>query len=291
MPRPANILHDEPTATQTPIGSSSPPSPIPCDAAGSPGKNSAYLRYDGATLQIVDAQAAARAAGEYAAPHATTVYNLVRGRVADLTTGCVDVTVKELARQARCSRQTIWRTNAFLVTKAGVLTVSMLHDPRTGYRCGLRYVVQGTAYVPAVKQQDLPFKSRSTKSSAQRAPTPPRPPTPATMGFVQVAAWEVTNSPDVPDNLPDVSQAIRDWLAEKGATASERDIRAAMDHVEAQRRRQAKLPLLGVISRQARQNAPRTTNAGLATRSYNESCARYWAQQDAAAAERAARCG
>jgi hypothetical protein len=229
------------------------------------------VRYDAATLQITEARAAARAAGAYGAPHATDLYNLVRGRVADPTTGCVDVTEQELARQLRRSRQTIWRTNEFLV-KAGVLTVSMRHDPRTGYRCGLRYTVRGTAYVPALKQQDLPFKSRT--SSALRAP---RPLTLATWKFVILACWTVFETQ--PDRELDVA-SVRTWLTQQGAETTDAIIERAIT-VQAWQYRQAQqrqrpLPLVGAVPR--RHGPPPCPHPSIGT---DRLWRRLYAEQDA----------
>jgi hypothetical protein len=199
--------------------------------------------------------------------------------------GCVLTRNDRLARQIHVkSRKTVCAAAHVLVDACLIDLPVRVYDQR-GYVCGLRYQVRAdAAYGAKWSQRDLPFKSRNTKSSASHAP--PRPLTPATMGFVQVAAWEVTNGPDVPDNLPDVSQAIRDWLASKGATASERDIRTAMDHVDRERRgRQRPLPLMGVVARgQARQVAPRTTTAGAADRSLMSTWDQHWAAVYAAEA-------
>jgi hypothetical protein len=160
---------------------------------------------------------------------------------------------------------------AHLLVDAGLLELPARTYDRRGYVNGLAYVLRvDAAYAVIARQEDLPFKSSTKKSSA--VPAPARPLTPATMKFTQRATWEVTNEhlaakergEDVPDNLPDVSQAIGDWLTDHGATAAEADIRAALEHVDRQRRRQQPLPLMGLARRQA---AARTTIGAVDTAS------------------------
>jgi hypothetical protein len=183
---------------------------------------------------------------------------------------------------------------AHLLVDAGLIELPVRTHDRRGYVDGLDYALRvDAAYAVIERQEDLPFKSSTTNSSA---PSAPRPLTPTTMKFVQVAVWEVTNEhltakagENVPDNAPDVAQAVRGWLVEQGATAAEADIRAAMDHVEHQRRRQRLLPLIGVVAlgdrRQTttptRRTGARATGAGASDLSTAAAWARYLAAQEA----------
>jgi hypothetical protein len=266
MPQLANILHDVPTATQAPLCSPAPPPTNPSSSSSST-ENFPYLRYDAATRQILEARAAAKAAGEYGAPHATALYTLVRGRVTDRTTGIVKTTEKELAREQGVSRWTIWRTNKVLV-EARVVTIAYQHDPKTGERCGLRYTVLGTAYGADVHQHPpLPFKS-GTSSGAIAPPSTPKRPDEATTGQVRLSVRTVLekleNSGEVVPCQPDLSVLVRQQLAALGWSTSEATIRDAVAYVldaigakrrrelddeEAGRHQEQRLPLVRLVTR------------------------------------------
>jgi hypothetical protein len=210
--------------------------------------------------------------------------------------GHVRISNERLARAVHVQDRHTVCAAAHLLLEAGLIELPVRTYDRQGYVDGLDYALRvEAAYGANVRQQELPLKSSTTNSSAPCAP-PPRPLTPATMKFTQMATWEVTNEhlaakargEDVPDNAPDVAQAVRAWLTDHGAAAAETDIRAALDHVEHQRRRQRLLPLIGVVARGDRQTAPHTrqtvaraTRGGASDLSTAAAWARYLAAKEA----------